>query len=190
MHCSLPSSSVHGISQAEILGWVAISSSREFLDPGIEPRSSVSSALAGRFFTAEPPGKPSMQICMHACMLSRFSCVQLFVTLCSSPGSSFHGILQARILCPPPQNLPDPGIELASPALTGVFFFFKPPGKAGEYGGRQANQLRCRCFRSQAGCVGHPLMVMAKTLDVSHRARLLSMALNSARVMRGVPRWC
>ena len=129
--------------------------------------------------------------CKSACMLSRFSCVQLFVTLCSSPGSSVHGILQARILCPPPQNLPDPGIELASPALTGVFFFFfKPPGKAGEYGGRQANQLRCRCFRSQAGCVGHPLMVMAKTLDVSHRARLLSMALNSARVMRGVPRWC
>ena len=35
-----------------------------------------------------------------------------------------------------------------------------------------------------------PLMVMAKTLEVPHRARLLSMALNSARVMRGVSRWC
>ena len=48
---------------------------------------------------------------------------------CSSSGSSVHGILQARILCPPPQNLPDPGIELASPALTGgcfFFFFFNP----------------------------------------------------------------
>ena len=35
-----------------------------------------------------------------ACMLSDFSCVQLFVTLwrCSPPGSSVHGILQARIL--------------------------------------------------------------------------------------------
>ena len=35
-----------------------------------------------------------------ACVLSHFSCVQLFVTLwtCSPPGSSVHGILQARIL--------------------------------------------------------------------------------------------
>ena len=50
---------------------------------------------------------------------------------CSPPGSSVHGILQARILewvaCPPPGDLPHPGIELASllsPALAdGVFFF-------------------------------------------------------------------
>ena len=27
-------------------------------DPGIEPTSPVSSAVAGRFFTTEPPGKP------------------------------------------------------------------------------------------------------------------------------------
>ena len=40
---------VHGISQAGILECVAISS------PGIE---SVSPALACRFFTTEPPGKP------------------------------------------------------------------------------------------------------------------------------------
>ena len=31
MDCSLPGSSVHGISQASILEWVAISSSREFV---------------------------------------------------------------------------------------------------------------------------------------------------------------
>ena len=40
---------------------------------------------------------------------------------CSLPGSSVHGILQARILsglpCPPPGDLPDPGIDPASPAL-------------------------------------------------------------------------
>ena len=47
----------------------------------------------------------------------------------SPPGSSVHGILQATIQselpCPPPGDLPDPGIELAplmSPALAhGVF---------------------------------------------------------------------
>ena len=36
---------------------------------------------------------------MHACMLSRFSHVQLCDPMkCSPPGSSVHGILQARIL--------------------------------------------------------------------------------------------
>ena len=40
MDCSPPSSSVHGILQARILEWVAISFSRDLPDPGIEPRSS------------------------------------------------------------------------------------------------------------------------------------------------------
>ena len=48
----------------------------------------------------------------------------------SPPGSSVHGILQARILewvamPSPPGDLPDPGMEptsLMSPALTGRFF--------------------------------------------------------------------
>ena len=55
MDCNLPGSSVHGISQARTMEWVAISFSRELLDLGIEPESP---ALAGRFFTAEPPVKP------------------------------------------------------------------------------------------------------------------------------------
>ena len=50
--------------QARILEWVAISSSRDLPNAGIEPTSSVSPALAGKFFTTEPPGKPSlMSIC-------------------------------------------------------------------------------------------------------------------------------
>ena len=55
MDCSPPGSSVHGISQARILDWVAISSSRGSSRPRIKP---VSPALAGGFFTIEPPGKP------------------------------------------------------------------------------------------------------------------------------------
>ena len=39
MDCSPPGSSVHGISQARILEWVAISSSRDPPDPGMEPTS-------------------------------------------------------------------------------------------------------------------------------------------------------
>ena len=49
---------------------------------------------------------------------------------CSWPGSSVHGILQARILewveFPSPEDLPDQGIEPmfpASPALVGGFFY-------------------------------------------------------------------
>ena len=54
-----PGSSVHGISQARILLWVAIFSSREssqprdqtVTNPGIEPACLASPALAGRFLT-------------------------------------------------------------------------------------------------------------------------------------------
>ena len=44
-----------GVSQARILEWVAISFSRDHADPGIKP---VSLALAGKFFTTVPLGKP------------------------------------------------------------------------------------------------------------------------------------
>ena len=55
MDCSLPGSSVHGILQARILEWVAISFSRDLPDPGIEPASP---ALAGGFFTTSHRGNP------------------------------------------------------------------------------------------------------------------------------------
>ena len=53
---SLPGSSVHGISQARILEWVAISSLGDLPDPGIKPLSSASPALAGRFLIIDPSG--------------------------------------------------------------------------------------------------------------------------------------
>ena len=54
MDCSPPGSSVHGISQARTLQWVAVSSG-DLPSPGIE---SLSPGLAGAFFPTEPPGKP------------------------------------------------------------------------------------------------------------------------------------
>ena len=49
---------------------------------------------------------------------------------CSLPGSSVHGIFQARTLewvaISSPGDLPDPGIKLASPALAGGFFTTEP----------------------------------------------------------------
>ena len=55
MDCSPPGSSVHGISQARILEWVAISFSRGSSQPRNQTQVS---CMAGGFFTTEPPGKP------------------------------------------------------------------------------------------------------------------------------------
>ena len=54
MVCSLSGSSVHGILQARILEWVAISFSEDLPNPGIKPRSP---ALQSDSLPAEPPGK-------------------------------------------------------------------------------------------------------------------------------------
>ena len=72
---------------------------------------------------------------MCVCVLVTQSCPTLCDPMdCSPPGSSAHGILQARILecvaCPPSGDLPDPGIEpasLMSPALQALPL--APPGK-------------------------------------------------------------
>ena len=55
MNCSLPGSSIHGIFQARILEWVAISSPGDLPNPGIEPRSP---SLQADTLPSEPPGKP------------------------------------------------------------------------------------------------------------------------------------
>ena len=44
--------------QARIVEWVAISYSEGLPNPGTEPACLVAPALAGRFFTTSPPGKP------------------------------------------------------------------------------------------------------------------------------------
>ena len=59
MDCSPPGSSDHGISQASILEWVAISFSRGSSDPGIEPLPPVSPALAGDSTLLSHQGSPA-----------------------------------------------------------------------------------------------------------------------------------
>ena len=54
MDYSMPGS-MGFIHQARVLEWVAISFSRGSSDPGIQPMSPVAPAMAGRFFTTEPP---------------------------------------------------------------------------------------------------------------------------------------
>ena len=57
--CSPPGSSVHGILQGRKLEWVAM------LSKDRTHESLASSALAGRFFTAEPPRKPKHPECLE-----------------------------------------------------------------------------------------------------------------------------
>ena len=57
MDCSLPGSSIHGISQARILNRLPFPSLEDLPDLGFEPATPVSPALAGGFFTTEPTGK-------------------------------------------------------------------------------------------------------------------------------------
>jgi len=53
--CDPPGFSVHGISQARILEWVAVCFSRGSSQPRFKPRSL---ALVGGFCTTEPPERP------------------------------------------------------------------------------------------------------------------------------------
>ena len=68
---------------------------------------------------------------VHAYMLSRFSCVWLFVTLWTVPRQAPLSMGFSRqtywsvLPCPPPGDLPNPGItpsSLTSPALAGRLF--------------------------------------------------------------------
>ena len=73
--------------------------------------------------------------CVCVCVCVTQSCLTLCDPMdCSLPGSSVHGILQARITgvsCPSllQGNLPNPGIEPKSPALQANSLPSEPPGK-------------------------------------------------------------
>ena len=90
---------------------------------GIQPASLACPALAGTFFTTEPPGKLlfASRSVLDLCAQS----LQFYPTLydpidhsCQAPlPMGFFRQYWSGLPCPPPGNLPNPGTELASPAL-------------------------------------------------------------------------
>ena len=86
--CSLPVSSVHRVLQARILEWVVIPFSRGSSWP-------TNQTLVVHSLLSELPGKP---ICLPSESEVAQSCPTLCDPMdCSLPGSSLHGILQARV---------------------------------------------------------------------------------------------
>ena len=106
MDCNPLGSSVRGILQARIPGWVAISCSRGSSWPRGQTQVS---CTAGRFFTIWAIREAHVWIYSLMWIISeekvyvRAKILLLCLTLCDPmdcgvPGSSVHGILQARIL--------------------------------------------------------------------------------------------
>ena len=111
MHCSPPGSSVHGIFQARVLEWGAITFSRKTAAdkslqscPTLRPHRRQPTRLLHPW---DSPGKNTGVGChfLLQCMKvkSESEVAQSCSTLrdpmdCSLPGSSVHGILQARVL--------------------------------------------------------------------------------------------
>ena len=88
-----PGPSVQGIFRSRILERVAIPPPGAILDPGIEPVSPASLALAGAFFTTAPSGKP--QRC-HS--LSLYSFAHLPSQSLKNQGTHFSASLAASWL--------------------------------------------------------------------------------------------
>ena len=134
MDYSPPASSIHEIFYTRILEWLPFSAPGNLPSPGIEPTSSVSLALAGRFFIPlAPPGNPKALTALPSILWDWASHLNF-----SRVFSSWTIALQAPLSTefsrqeyrrgwpfPTPGDLPDPGMEhtsLASHMLEDGFF--------------------------------------------------------------------
>ena len=124
--CSPPGSSVHGISQARILEWVAIFFSRG----SVQPRDLAhSSFITGGFFPAGPLGKPNVK-CMHGIKKTLPFMMTLFVLWlpvceiefpdlnCVQWHKTFHsgGVQSCSILCYPVDSRPPGPLSMEFPS--------------------------------------------------------------------------
>ena len=71
-----------GFSRQEYQGGLLFPPPEDLPDPGIEPTSFVSPALAAEFFTTEPPGKPIDSIRAYIFNLSKFITLSQCLDFC------------------------------------------------------------------------------------------------------------
>ena len=155
MDCSLPGSSVHGILQARITGWVAVSSSRGSSKPRdwtLSPAFQANSSLLSHLGSPQPfPQNMKTNIthrrkCCYILFIispfetrvSSFNCAQLFATAWTaahqaplSMGFSRQGYWSG-LPFPFPGDLPHPAIEPGFPALQAGSLLTELPGKPWE----------------------------------------------------------
>ena len=121
--CRLPGSSVHGVSQARILEWIATSYSWGSFQPRIEPMSPVSPALVVGFIMT------STTCISCACLAAR---VQQFATLWTASSVNWGFSRQEYwngLPYPPLGDLPNPGIKPRSPTVQVDSLPSQPPRK-------------------------------------------------------------
>ena len=135
---SPPGSSVCGILQAGVLEWVAIPFSRG--PSRLRDRTCmfyVSLQCQAGSLLLVPPGKPKKHS-QKIVVVELISCVQVFCDPmdCSPPGSSVHGIPQARILervaISFSRGSSQPRDQTYISCIAGRFFATEPPGKPGQ----------------------------------------------------------
>ena len=96
---SPPDSSIHGIFPARILVWVSMPSFRGSSQPRDWTRASYVSCIAGRFFTAEPPGNSQLYSPMQIMWVLSWSICEMKKLNPRNP-HTIHGDNIAGYLCP------------------------------------------------------------------------------------------
>ena len=142
---------VHGILQARILEWVAISFSRDLPDPGIEPRPP---ALQADCLMSEPPGKPKAPSSTGSFFFNYFFLIfiswrlitsQHFSGFCHTLTWISHGF--TSILHPYlPSHLPLHPIPLGLPSAPGPSTCLMHPTWAGDL--FHSRQYTCCSFET------------------------------------------
>ena len=129
--CQAPRSM--GFSRQEYWSGLPCPPPEDLPNPGIKLRSPASQADS---FLSEPPGKPYNS--KSEVKVKSLSCVRLFETpwtiACQAPLSMGFSRQEycSGLPCPPPGDLPNPGIKLRSPALQAGCLPSEPPGKPGK----------------------------------------------------------
>ena len=115
--CSLPGSSVHRISQARILEWVAISSSKG----SFQPKDWSHIFCIGRQILY--PWQ-----CCHSVAFDSLRPHGLQPTRLLCPWGFSRQEYWSRLSCPTPGDLPNPGIEPRSPVLQAILYHLSHQG--------------------------------------------------------------